>query len=104
MPNGTDFNFATSSEIAKELGGRLRAQRLSQGLTQTEVAERAGVSRLTVLKIEANGQTSFESFIRLTQALGLVDELMLLFSLKIDSIAQMERAEAFRRRAPRRRS
>lgn len=97
-----DFAFSTSDEITAELGLRLKAVRLSQSLTQADLAERAGVSVGTVKSLERTGQSSVASLVRVVQALGLSDQLQSLFVLKVQSIAQMEQAQlAQRRRAPR---
>lgn len=96
------FNLATYTEMGKELGQRLRAQRLAQLLSQEEVALRAGLSGSTIKNLESKGQASLESVLRVVMALGLTHELQEIFSLKVQSIAQMERAEqAQRQRAPR---
>ena len=97
-----DFTFSTSDEITAELGLRLKAVRLSQLLTQTDLAERAGVSVGTVKSLEKTGQSSVASLVRVVQALGLTDQLQSLFVLQVQSIAQMEQAQrAQRQRAPR---
>lgn len=97
-----DFGFASEQEVRTELAERLRAQRLLQGLSQAELAERAGFSLSTVKLIESKGQCTLENFMRLVTGLGLIGELQSLFVLKPKSIAQMERAEQTkRRRAPR---
>lgn len=97
-----DFAFATEQEIRAELGKRLREQRLAQGLTQVELAQRAGISTNTLGPLESKGQCTLESFIRTVMGLGLADELQSLFALEIKSIAQMERSEQGKRiRAPR---
>lgn len=98
-----DFILATPTEICTSLGQRLREQRLAQALTQMDLALRAGVSVGTVKNLETKGQASLESLIRLAIALGLTDHLQNLFTLHIDSIAAMTKAEkAKRQRAPRR--
>ena len=97
-----DFAFSTSDEITAALGLRLKAVRLSQSLTQADLAERAGVSVGTVKSIERTGQSSVTSLVRVVQALGLSDQLQSLFVLKVQSIAEMEQAQlAQRQRAPR---
>jgi len=97
-----DFSFSTSDEITSVLGLRLKVVRLSQSLTQAELAERAGVSVGTVKSIERTGQSSVISLVRVVQALGLSDQLQSLFMLKVQSIAEMEQAQlAQRQRAPR---
>ena len=64
----------------------------------------AGLSLGALRKLEGSGQSSLETLIRVTQALGLVDELGDLFVLRRQSIAQMAQAESAgqRQRAPRR--
>lgn len=102
MVNMLDFTFSTSDEITAELGLRLKAVRLSQSLTQADLAERAGISVGTVKSLERTGQSSVASLVRVVQALGLTDQLQSLFVLKVQSIAEMEQAQlAKRRRAPR---
>ena len=97
-----DFGFASEQEIRAELGRRLRAQRLAQGLTQAALAERAGIGLATLQRLEGRGVATLENFVRAVMALGLADELQPLFSLKIRSISQMEEAEKIKRaRAPR---
>ncbi len=98
-----DFAFSTSDEISAVLGLRLKAVRLSQSLTQADLAERAGISVGTVKSLERTGQSSVASLVRVVQALGLTDQLQSLFMLKVQSIAEMEQAQlAKRKRAPRR--
>lgn len=96
------FKISTPGEICTELAARLRAQRLSQLLSQQELAGKAGVSPGTVQSLERTGQTTLESFVRVVGALDLTSELEALFTLRVTSIADMEQAEGVpRRRAPR---
>jgi len=98
-----DVGFATYEEVCKELGARLKAQRLAQMLTQEDLAVRAGLSVGTVKNIENKGQSSIESVVRLGLALGLADHFQELFKLQVESIAQMAQAEQSKRiRASRR--
>jgi transcriptional regulator with XRE-family HTH domain len=98
------LSLAPSDEILQILGQRMRAQRLAQGLPQSELAQMAGLSLGALRKLEGTGQSSLETLIRVVQALGLVEQLADLFVLKRQSIAQMEQAEAAgqRQRAARR--
>ena len=97
--------LATAPELCRELGTRLRSHRLQQGLTQDELAARAGVSPGAVKKLERDGQANTLTLVRAVQALGLAAELETLFRPRGQaSIADMERAEQLhqRKRAPRR--
>ena len=94
----TDFEFITTPEVCQALGARLRAQRLAQNLQQAELAQKAGVSKLTVLKLENKGLVTFHSFIQVVRALGLLDELTEIFTLQSKSIAMMEAADAAAKR------
>ncbi|WP_198084157.1 helix-turn-helix domain-containing protein [Variovorax sp. E3] len=98
-----DFEFSIAEEVCAELGARIRAQRLMQGISQRDLAQRAGVSYGTVRHIETTGQASMDSFIRVVHSLGLIGELQSLFKLNVRSIADMESAQGpSRKRAPRR--
>ena len=96
------FEFSSADEVCTELGRRVRAQRLLQGISQLDLAGRAGVSHGTVRNMEATGQASMASFVRIVQALGLLGQLWPLFVARVKTIADMEKAQATpRQRAPR---
>ena len=96
------LEFSSADEVCIELGQRIRAQRLLQGISQLDLAGRAGVSQGTVRNMEATGQASMGSFIRIVQSLGLLGELETLFITRVKTIADMEKAQATpRQRAPR---
>ena len=100
-----DFTLASIGEISGELGARLKALRLVQGLQQTELAKRAGVSRFVVQELENSGKATLISWLRIVQTLGRESELQNLFQIHVRSILEMERAErAKRKRAPRKSS
>jgi transcriptional regulator with XRE-family HTH domain len=86
------LEIATHEDLCRELGKRLRMQRVAQLLTQQELAARAGVSAGTVKNLESKGQASMESTVRIALALSLLEELRSLFKLRVRSAAQMERA------------
>lgn len=66
----------TDEVILKELGGRFAKARLNRNLTQAELAERAGVSKRTIERLEAgHAATQLSSIIRLCRALELVERL-----------------------------
>ncbi|WP_226701884.1 helix-turn-helix transcriptional regulator [Microbulbifer elongatus] len=69
-----DYKAQSPLAIAEELGQRLKQARLNRDLTQLEVAERAGVSRKTVLNAE-KGKTQLEALVAILQALDLTAQL-----------------------------
>lgn len=98
------FNLAAADEIAQEFGDRLRAHRLAQNLQQSELAARAGVSQRTLSNFERSGRGSFDVFLRVAMALGLIDSMSNLFEVKPKSIKAMEMSSLKRQRASRRES
>lgn len=85
-------------EVCQVLGERLRTHRLAQNMQQTELAAKAGVSKLTIINLEKKGTVTFHSFIQVVRALGLLDELSEVFMLQNKSIAMMEAADAATKR------
>jgi len=64
--------------LAKELGERLSSYRLSRNLRQQDVAERGGISRGAVARIEAGEGGTIDSLLRIMQALDIEDRVELL--------------------------
>ena len=96
------FGLATTAEIAEELAAKLRAHRLSQNISQRELAARAGISNKTLTTFEQSGRVSLDVFLRIVAALGLSESLSTLFELKQQTIKEMEAAQQRRQRASRR--
>jgi len=96
------FELAAADEIAGEFGNRIRAHRLHQNLQQSELAARAGISQRSLLNFERSGRGSFDLFLRVAMALGLIESMSNLFELKPKTIKAMEQASQRRRRASRR--
>lgn len=61
--------------LLAELGQRLEQYRLSRNLRQEDVAQAAGISRMTVSKMERGGG-NIETLVRLLRALGLGDRIL----------------------------
>ncbi len=64
----------TATALAEEIGGRLKQARLNQDLTQSEVAELAGVARKTVLNAE-KGKVQLGIMIAILMALDLTEQI-----------------------------
>lgn len=59
------------SFLLQRLGKAFKAMRENRGLTQAKVSEMAGISRLTVIRIEAGVDTvAVSSYDKLANALG----------------------------------
>ncbi len=66
-----------TARAARDLGEHLTAWRKLQGLTQAVVAERAGISRMTLRKLEHGDPTvGLESFLDVLRSLGAIDYLL----------------------------
>lgn len=86
--------------IVAELGQRLRAARLERNLSQTKVAENAGIGRVTLQRMEAGESPSLVNFVRVLSALGELDALhRLLPETAASPIDEVERRGRQRQRA-----
>ena len=90
MNHNMDFSGESSDVIAAMLCRRLEAIRLSKNISQAELAREAGVSRSTMTRIADGKSISLDSFIRVTQALGLASHLAAL--LPDPGVRPVERA------------
>jgi len=60
----------------RDFGSHLQAWRKLRGLTQNQLAERAGVNRRTVGRVErGDGEVRTEILLRIAHALGILDRL-----------------------------
>ena len=63
------FQLMSNQSIAKEIGRRIEQMRLEQNLTQGQVADEIGLSRLSYRRL-VNGSGKFENIIALLRVLG----------------------------------
>ena len=63
------------SRSMRKLGEDLNTWRKLRRLTVDEVADRAGVGRTTVLRLEAGGGSTLENLLRVARALGVLEGL-----------------------------
>lgn len=89
--------------LIHRIGHRLRRQRLAKGMTQEELAERAGVSISTLKLMEHEGKGSLQRLAKIAVVLDLDGDLRSLFggSRFYESTDEVERMS--RQRAPQRR-
>ena len=65
--------------MAQALGQRIKRRRVAIGLTQADVASRAGVSYRTWRRLEAEGKASIDDLVRAALALRCEQDLAALF-------------------------
>jgi transcriptional regulator with XRE-family HTH domain len=70
-----NFYGMSDKAILRELGRRVRQRRLAKNLTQESLAEMAGVSRMTVVKLEQGRTATLLTFVQVLHALGSLDGL-----------------------------
>ena len=69
------YTAGTDGEIMVELGRRLQAAREAAGLTITETAQRAGLSRRTLWRAERGMNPTLLTVVRLLRTYGDLDAL-----------------------------
>ncbi len=87
----------SAQALAEEIGQRLKQARLNRDLTQTEVAERAGVARKSVLNAE-KGKAQLDVFIAIMVALDLTETLNLFLPPQEISPIQLAKLQGKQRR------
>lgn len=79
MPRKPPVVFPQEQRLLSELGERLRLARKRRKLSNAVVAQRAGVSRTTVYKVEAGDPgATLGAYVRVLAVLGLESDLNLL--------------------------
>ena len=88
MPAASDITSVVDRQLLLQLGERLKRARVKQGLNTTELAHRAGISRMTLSAVEAGEPSpTMGSYLRVMSALGVAGDLVLLASDTLESSA-----------------
>ncbi len=74
------FQFRNSNRLIQQIGHRLRDHRKARGWSQTELAERAGVSLSTLKLLEREGKGSLQRLAKVAVILDLDEGLRQLFN------------------------
>jgi hypothetical protein len=69
------LNELSDAAIVALLGERTRQERLNQNMTQAELAERSGINRIVLTRLEGGRGCTLGSFIRILRSLGKLDHL-----------------------------
>jgi transcriptional regulator with XRE-family HTH domain len=76
MPRKRPVVFPQEQRLLSELGARLRLARKRRKLSNAVVAQRAGISRTTLYKVEAGDPgATLGSYVRVLAVLGLASDL-----------------------------
>lgn len=93
------LNEMTDVALVAELGRRVAAHRIALRLSQAEFAERAGVSRSTVQRIETGESIQLLSLVKILRALERIDALDALLAPRVRMpLVDLERERGRRRR------
>ena len=65
----------SEQSILKEVGSRIKQYRISLNITQEELAGKCGTSSSTVVRIENGIDSKFSNYIKILNALGLVQNI-----------------------------
>lgn len=81
MPASSNLTTALDRQLLIQLGERLRRARVMQGLTAVALAQRVGISRMTLNAVEAGEPApTMGTYLRVMSALGLAGDLALVAS------------------------
>jgi len=97
------MNFQSENSddaVLKELGNRIARYRLNRNQTQEALAQEAGVSERTVIRIEQGHSTQLTNLIRIVRALHMIENFETLIPTPaISPIQQMKMEGKKRKRA-----
>ncbi len=90
----------TSRQIETEIGSRLARLRLSRNVTQSMLAENAGVGVRTLRRLETGEPSTLDTFLRVALALDLGDAILgAIPTAQIRPIERVSRIRSERQRA-----
>lgn len=82
----------------KELGARIRHQRIAMGLKQTELAEKAAVSKDALSALENGRSVKTETLVRVLRGLGCPDALAEMLPESVISPIDLQKLEGKQRK------
>ena len=96
--------WGAEERTSEEIGARLRQWRLILGLSQELVAQRSGVGRGSIARLEAGDESvSMSTFLAVAGVLGLIDRLTDAVEPLNTELGRARADRLGRERAPRRR-
>jgi transcriptional regulator with XRE-family HTH domain len=105
MPSKSPVLLPEVQRLLQKVGEQIRRTRLQRDLTSEMIAKRAGMSRVTLSKIEkGDPNVTFGSYCSVLHSLGLDSDIGLIAANGISNHIKDESAHYFRQRASGRRS
>lgn len=92
------YGTENATTLMKEVGNRLRGLRVRSALTQKELAERSGVPKAMITRIENGLPIRLDSLIELMRALGCLGNLQVLLPEEEPTAKEMLQGKAPRMR------
>ena len=92
------FTLRNPNHLIRQIGQRIRDHRKARGWSQTELAERAGVSLSTLKLLEREGKGSLQRLAKVAVILDLDQGLRQLFS-GIPAYTSLDEVQATHRRS-----
>ena len=77
-----DLNLYTPSEIEKKIAINAKDLRLANKLKQSTLAERAGISVISIKRFESTGKIQFSNLLKIANVLDCLEDFLLLFPKK----------------------
>ena len=93
------YGMENNDTIMKELGQRLKDTRIAIPLTQQELADRAGISLRTVIRIEKGESVRIDYILSVLRAMDLLKNLEIVIPEQIISPVQLHDYGKKRKRA-----
>ena len=81
MSDKTPLSLLVPKDVMLLYGSRVRALRIRDGITQKELALRAGVAEGTIKRFEHTGEIQLRSLLGIALVLGRLDEFADMFKL-----------------------
>lgn len=81
MSVNSPLSLLVPQDVMLLYGSRVRALRIQAGITQKELAQRAGVSEGTIKKFEHTGEIQLRSLLAIALVLNRLDEFEEMFKL-----------------------
>lgn len=96
------YHSDSDKELIRKWGLKLKRLRIDSGFSQTELAEKVGMSRSSIAEIEKGRNFSIASLIAISRVLDILDELEFFFGedeFKLSPMEIYEREQKKRKRA-----